>query len=204
MSKLEQPAVRWAIASLFLGAELLLFVVVPDPGDGSRYEITFADQAVMLVGSLVLFAIIPSMLKDFAAKDRPFAYAADQVETTQQRRAAFVAGVVDRAAELIHMDRAVPVASWLAAGVLVLLAGGTVTTSVSGLSVRLLCATVVYFLLTAFVAPPVRGYLHRKRRVTLSRSVVVTGLIVGILVNEAALAPTEVSAAIVAGLSVSV
>ena len=145
------------------------------------------------------------MVRDFATKDRPFAYAADQVETAQQRRAAFVAGVVDRAAELIHIDRAAPVASWLAAGVLVLLAGGTVTNSVSGPSVRLLCATMVYFLLAAFVAPPVRGYLHWKRRVTLSRSVVVTVLIVGILVNEAALAPpTEAAAAIVAGSCVRV
>jgi hypothetical protein len=199
VSKLEQPAVRWAIASLFLGAELLLFVVVPDPGDGSRYEITFATQAVMMVASLVLFALIPSILKDIAAKDRPLADAADQVEATQQRRAAFVAGVVNRAATVIRIDTTAPIISWLAAGFLFLLAGGTITDSVAGLPARLLCATTVYLLLAAFAVPPVRGYLHRRLRVTFPRAVVVIVLVVGVLLNEAVVAPpTEAQAAVVA------
>jgi hypothetical protein len=205
VSKLERPAVRWAIAFLFLVVELLLFVVIPEPGNEGRYQITPASQAVMIAVSLVLFAIIPSILKDLAVKDRPYVSAADQVEVTQQRRAAFIAGAVDRGAELIRIDTTATVASWIAAGFLLLLAGGTVTASVSGLPIRLICATTAYLLLAAFAAPPVRGYLSRKLRVAFPRSVVVTVLVVGVLLNEVALAPpTEAPAAVVTGLCLPV
>jgi hypothetical protein len=82
MGKLERSIVRWAIASLFFAVELLFLVVIPDPGESSRYEIPPFNQAIMTVVLLVLFAIVPSILKEFASKDRPLAYAADQVETT--------------------------------------------------------------------------------------------------------------------------
>jgi hypothetical protein len=205
VGKLERPVVRWAIASLFLVVEVLLLVVIPDPGESSRYEITPLNQAIMMVILLVLFAIIPSILKDFASKDRPLAHAADQVEATQQRRAQFVAGAVDRGAKLIRIETAGPVASWIAAGLLLLLAGGTVTESVSGMPVRLICATTAYLLLAAFATPPVRGYFTRKLRVTVPRPVVVIILIGGVLLNEAALAPpTATPATVLLGLCLPV
>ena len=167
MGKLERPIVRWAIASLFLAVELLLLVVIPDPGESSRYEITPFNQAIMTVVLLVLSAIIPSILKEFASKDRPLASAADQVETTQQRRAHSVAGAVDKGAKVIRIETIGPVTSWIAAGLLVFLAGETVTESVSGMPVRVICATTVYLLLAAFGTPPVRGSFTRKLRVTV-------------------------------------
>ena len=189
MGKLERPIVRWAIASLFFAVELLFLVIIPDPGESSRYEITPANQAIMTVVLLVLSAIIPSILKEFASKDRPLASAADQVETTQQRRAHSVAGAVDKGAKMIQIETIGPVTSWIAAGLLVFLAGETVTESVSEMPVRVICATTVYLLLAAFATPPVRGSFTRKLRVTVPRPVVVIILIGGVLLNEAALAP---------------
>ena len=200
MGKLERPIVRWAIASLFLAVELLLLVVIPDPGESSRYEITRFNQAIMTVVLLVLSAIIPSILKEFASKDRPLASAADQVETTQQRRAHSVAGAVDKGAKMIQIETIGPVTSWIAAGLLVFLAGETVTESVSEMPVRVVCATTVYLLLAAFATPPVRGSFTRKLRVTVPRPVVVIILIGGVLLNEAALAPAPAPAAVLLGL----
>jgi hypothetical protein len=71
VSKLKRPAVRWAIAFLFLVVELLLFVVLPEPGNEGRYEITPTSQAVLIALSLVMFAIIPSILKEYAETDIP-------------------------------------------------------------------------------------------------------------------------------------
>ena len=185
MGKLERPVVRWAIASLFLAVELLLFVVIPDPGDGDRYVITPATQAMWTILSLVLFVVLLSTLKDFASKDRPLAYAAKQVETTQQRRATYI----HKTAQLIRIETTGPLASWFAAGFLILLAVGVATESVSGQPVRLICTTSIYALLAAFAAPPVRGYFTRKLRVTIPRPIVVIILVVGVFLNQAAVAP---------------
>jgi hypothetical protein len=205
MGKLERPIVRWAIASLFFAVELLFLVVIPDPGESSRYEITPANQAIMTVVLLMLSAIIPSILKEFASKDRPLVSAADQVETTQQRRAHSVAGAVDKGAKMIRIETIGPVTSWIAAGLLVFLAGETVTESVSGIPVRVICATTAYLLLAAFATPPVRGYFTRKLRVTVPRPVVVITLIGGVLLNEAALAPpTATPATVLLGLCLPV
>ena len=152
----------------------------------------------MTVVLLMLSAIVPSILKQFASKDRPLASAADQVETTQQRRAHSVAGAVDKGAKVIRIETIGPVTSWIAAGLLVFLAGETVTESVSGMPVRVICATTVYLLLAAFGTPPVRGSFTRKLRVTVPRPVVVIILIGGGLLNEAALAPAP--AAVLLGL----
>ena len=188
MGKLERPAVRWAIAFLFLSVELLLFVVIPDPGDGSRYNITRANQLVMVIMSLILFAIIPSILKSLSQEDKPLEYAANQVESTQRRRAAFVTGIIDTTAPLI---------SWLAVGFLAILAGGTVTESVSRMPVRIIVSTVVYLLLAAFAAPPVRSYLQQKSGLTFPRSIVVGGLIAGVLITEEVVTPPVEEPAII-------
>ena len=114
MGKLEQPIVRWTIACLFLAVELLWFVVIPDPGEGdlgSRYVITPANQAMWTVLSFVLFFVLLSALKDFGERDRSLAYAAEQVETTQQRWAHFVAGAVDKGAKMIRIETTGPLAS---------------------------------------------------------------------------------------------
>jgi hypothetical protein len=192
VGKLEQPIVRWTIACLFLAVELLWFVVIPDPGEGdlgSRYVITPADQVMWTVLSFVLFFVLLSALKDFGERDRPLAYATEQVETTQQRRAHFVAGAVDKGAKMIRIETTGPLASWFAAGFLILLAIWVATQSVSGQPVRLICTTSIYVLLAAFAAPPVRGYFTRKLRVTIPRSIVVIILIVGTFLNQAAVAP---------------
>ena len=81
MGKLEQPIVRWTIACVFLAVELLLFVVIPDPGEGGRYVVTPATQAMWTVLSFVLFFVLLSTLKDFGERDRPLAYAAEQIDT---------------------------------------------------------------------------------------------------------------------------
>ena len=188
MGKLERPIVRWAIASLFFAVELLFFIVIPDPGEGdlcSRYEITRFNQAIMTVVLLVLFFVVLSALKDFAERDRSLASAAEQVETTQQRRARYI----HETARLIRIETTGPLASWFAAGFLILLAVGVATESVSGQPVRLICTTSIYVLLAAFAAPPVRGYFTRKLRVTIPRSIVVIILIVGTFLNQAAVAP---------------
>jgi hypothetical protein len=188
MGKLERPIVRWAIASLFFAVELLFFIVIPDPGEGdlcSRYEITRFNQAIMTVVLLVLFFVVLSALKDFAERDRSLASAAEQVETTQQRRARYI----HETARLIRIETTGPLASWFAAGFLILLAIGVATETVSGQPVRLICTTSIYLLLAAFAAPPVRGYFTRKLRVTIPRSIVVIILIVGTFLNQAAVAP---------------
>ena len=188
MGKLEQPIVRWTIACLFLAVELLLFVVIPDPGGGdlgSRYVITPATQVTWTVLSLVLFFVLLSALKDFGERDRPLAYAAEQVETTQQRRAT----CIHKTARLIRIETTGPLALWFAAGFLLLLAVGVATESVSGQPVRLICTTIIYALLAAFAAPPVRGYFIRKLRVTIPRPIVVIILVVGAILNQAAVAP---------------
>ena len=188
MGKLNQPIVRWTIACLFLVVELLLFVVIPDPGQGdlgSRYMITPATQAMWTVLSFILFFVLLSALKDFGERDRPLAYAAEQVETTQQRRARYI----HKIAQLVRIETTGPLASWFAAGFLILLAVGVATESVSGQPVRLICTTSIYALLAAFAAPPVRGYFTRKLRVTISRPIVVIILVVGAILNQAAVAP---------------
>jgi len=189
MRTLESPAVRWTVAFLFLGVELLLFVVVLDPGDGSHYSITRADQLVMVIVSLFLFATIPSTLKSLSEEDEPFEYAADQVESTQRQRAAFVTNIVDKLARTIRIETTAPLVSWIAAGFLAILAGGTVTESVSGSPLQLILSTVVYLLLAAFAAPPVRRYLQQNFGVQFSRSIVIGILTAGVLITETILAP---------------
>jgi len=185
VGKLERPAVRWVIACLFLAVELLLFVVIPDPGEGGRYVVTPATQAMWTVLSFVLFFVLLSALKDFGERDRPLAYAAEQVETTQQRRAMYI----HKIAQLVRIETTGPLASWFAASFLILLAVGVATESVSGQPVRLICTTSIYALLAAFAAPPVRGYFTRKLRVTIPRPIVVIILVVGAILNQAAVAP---------------
>jgi hypothetical protein len=188
VGKLEQPIVRWTIACSFLAVELLLFVVIPDPGEGdlgSRYVVTPATQAMWTVLSLVLFFVLLSALKDLGERDRPLAYAAEQIETTQQRRATYI----HKTARLIRIETTGPLASWFAAGFLLLLAVGVATESVSGQPVRLICTTSIYALLAAFAAPPARGYFTRKLRVTIPRPIVVIILVVGVFLNQAAVAP---------------
>ncbi len=189
MRTLESPAVRWTVAFLFLGVELLLFVVILDPGDGSQYNITRADQLVMVIVSLFLFATIPSTLKSLSEEDNPFEYAADQVESTQRQRAAFVTNTVDKLARTIRIETTAPLISWIATGFLALLAGGTVTESVSGPPLRLILSTVVYLLLAAFAAPPVRRYLQQNFGVQFSRSIVIGILTAGVLIVETLIAP---------------
>lgn len=189
MRTLESPAVRWTVAFLFLGVELLLFVVILDPGDGSQYNITRADQLVMVIVSLFLFATIPSTLKSLSEEDNPFEHAADQVESTQRQRAAFVTNTVDKLARTIRIETTAPLISWIAAGFLALLAGGTVTESVSGSPLRLILSTVVYLLLAAFAAPPVRRYLQQNFGVQFSRSIVIGILTAGVLIIETLIAP---------------
>lgn len=189
MRTLESPAVRWTVAFLFFGVELLLFVVVLDPGDGSHYSITRADQLVMVIVSLFLFATIPSTLKSLSEEDEPFEYAADQVESTQRQRAAFVTNIVDKLARTIRIETTAPLVSWIAAGFLAILAGGTVTESVSGSPLQLILSTVVYLLLAAFAAPPVRRYLQQNFGVQFSRSIVIGILTAGVLITETILAP---------------
>ncbi len=185
MGKLEQPIVRWTIACVFLAVELLLFVVIPDPGDGGRYVVTPATQAMWTILSFILFFVLLSTLKDFGERDRPLAHAAEQVETTQQRRARYIR----KTARLIRIETTGPLVSWFAAGFLILLAVGVATESVSGQPVRLICTTIIYVLLAAFAAPPVRGYFTRKLRVTIPRPIVVIILVVGTILNQAAVAP---------------
>jgi len=185
VGKLEQPIVRWTIACVFLAVELLLFVVIPDPGEGGRYVVTPATQAMWTILSFILFFVLLSTLKDFGERDRPLAHAAEQVETTQQRRARYI----HKIAQLVRIETTGPLASWFAAGFLILLAVGVATESVSGQPVRLICTTSIYALLAAFAAPPVRGYFTRKLRVTIPRPIVVIILVVGAILNQAAVAP---------------
>jgi len=152
----------------------------------------------MVIISLTFFATIPSTLKSLSREDEPFEYAADEVESTQRQRAAFVTSIIDTLARIIRIETTAPLVSWIAAGFLAILAGGTVTESVSGSPRQLILSTVVYFLLAAFAAPPVRRYLQQKSGVQFSRSIIVGILTAGVFINEAVLAPpTEEPAMII-------
>lgn len=187
MGRLGRPAVRWAIAFLFLGVELLLFVVVAD--------LLWIEQLLLIVATVFLFAIIPSILKTFSEQGSA------PIKSVQRQRAARVAGVVDRVAVLLRIDAIAPIISWIAAAFLVVLAGETITDSVSGLPGRTISSTAIYLLLAVFAAPPVRGRLQEKLRLEFPRSVVVIVLIAGVIANEEILAPpVENPAAVVAFL----
>jgi len=175
MSTLENSSVRWAIAFVFLGVELLLFVVVAD--------LFWVDRLIAVVVSMVLFATIPATLK--AVSETGTA----PVESTQQRRTALVAGAVGRVAAVMRIDRIAPLVSWIGAVFLVVLAGGTMTEHLSGTSIRTVASASVYLLLAAFATPPVRSRLQERLRVTFSRPVVVVVLTAGVLVNEEVVAP---------------
>jgi len=175
MRVLESPFIRWAIALIFLGVEMLLFVHIAD--------LFWVDQLVVVIMTVFLFAIIPSILKTISEKGTT------PVESTQRQRAAWVASVVDRVAAVLRFDKAAPVISWIAAVFLVILAAGTVTERVSGMPLRMVFSMSVYLLLAAFVAPPVRSYLQEELQVSFSRPTVVLILIIGVLLNEEMLAP---------------
>jgi hypothetical protein len=180
---LENPAVRWAIAFIFLGVELLVFVVVAD--------LLWVEQLLMIIATVFLFAIIPSILKTLSEQGSA------PVESTQRQRAAWTASAVDKVAAVMRVDKTAPVISWIAAAFLAILAGETVTDSVSGLPVRMISSTAVYLLLAACAAPPVRSHLQKKLQLGFSRSVVVIVLSTGVVVNEAMLAPPVESSAVV-------
>lgn len=175
MSKLEIPSIRWAIAFIFLAVEMLLFIYIAD--------LFWVDQLVAIIISIFLFGMIPLILKAFSEKG------ISPVESTQRRRAAWVAGVVDKVAAVLRFDKTTPVISWTAAAFLVILAGGTVTESVSGMPVRMVFSTSIYLLLAAFAAPPVRSYLQGALQLRFSRLTVVLLLVIGVLLNEEMVAP---------------
>lgn len=181
MDRLEHPSIRWGIAFVFLGVELLLFVVAAD--------LPLADQIVAVGISIILFILLPSILKDVSEKG------AAPVESTQQRRASWVAGAVDRAAVAFRLGTIAPVVSWLTAAFLVAVAGGTATEDTYDIGLRMISATGIYLALAAFAAPPVRRYLQGKLPVALSRPVVVAVLAIGVLVNEEIVAPSVASSA---------
>jgi hypothetical protein len=145
--------------------------------------------------TVFLFAIIPSILKTFSEQGSA------PIESVQRQRAARVAGVVDRVAVLLRIDAIAPIISWIAAAFLVVLAGETITDSVSGLPIRTISSTAIYLSLAVFAAPPVRGHLQEKLQLEFPRSVVVIVLIAGVIANEEILAPpVENPAAVVAFL----
>lgn len=183
MRMLESPSVRWAIAFLFLAVELLLFVVIAD--------LFWVDELVIIIATLFLFAILPSILESFAEKGKA------PVESTQRQRAAWVGSVVGTIAAKIRLNKTGPAISWIASAFLVILAGGTITESVSGASIRMLFSTSVYLLLAAFAAPPVRIYLQEKLQVGFPRLVVVTILATGVVVNEEVFAPSVEQPAVI-------
>lgn len=104
MSRLERPAVRWAIALAFLGVKLLLLIAVA--------ELFWVAQLVLVLATVVLSAVLPSILREFSAKGTA------PIESTQRRRAAWVRGVVDTAAAVVRIDRVAPIVSWIAPAVL--------------------------------------------------------------------------------------
>jgi hypothetical protein len=186
MRLLESPSVRWAIAFLFIAVELLLFVVLAD--------LFWVDQLVIIIVTLFLFAILPSILEAFAEKGTA------PIESTQRQRAAWVGSVVDTIAAKIRLNKTGPIVSWTASAFLVVLAGGTITESVPGAPIRMMFSTSVYLLLAAYAAPPVRSYLEQKLRVGFSRLVVVTILATGVVVNEEVFAPSVEQPAVVVAL----
>lgn len=187
MGKLESPAVRWAVAFIFLGVELLLFVAVAD--------LALAQQVVIVIMSIFLFAIIPSILKEFSEKGT------SPIESTQQRRAALAASVVDKIAEILRIDKTAPFISWIAAVFLIMVAIGTITDSVSALRIRGIVSAAVYLLLATFAAPPVRHHLREEYQLGFSRWVIVITLITGVMLNEEIVAPPEETPAVIlAGL----
>lgn len=183
MSRLESPSIRWTIAFLFLGVELLLFIVIAD--------LHWVNQIVTIIATIFLFAIIPSILEAFSEKGTT------PVETTQRQRAAWVAGLVDKVAAIVRIDKVGPIISWIAAAFLVILAGGTVTESVSGMKISMIFSMIIYLLLAAFAAPPVRSAIQEKLQTAFSRPVVVIILTAGVFVNEAILAPPVENTAVI-------
>lgn len=87
------------------------------------------------------------------------------------------------------LDTVATVASWAGVVLMLLLAVGTVTESVSGMPVRMAVATLVYLCLAAFAAPPVRRYLDTEYDVAFGRGTVVVILLGVGLANEAVIAP---------------
>jgi hypothetical protein len=183
MDWLESPSIRWAIAFLFLAVELLLFIGIAD--------LFWVDQLVVLVTTVFLFALLPSILQSVSETGTA------PIESTQQQRAAFVAGVVDTVAATLRLDRIAPVISWIAAAFLVILAGGTLRAR-PGMSIRVVFSASIYVLLAAFAAPSVRRYLQEELQLDFSWLVVVTILVTGVLVNEAVFTPPVEQPAVIA------
>ncbi|MFC7058862.1 hypothetical protein [Halovenus salina] len=61
MDRLEHPSIRWGIAFVFLGVELLSFLAA---------DLPLVDQIVAVGISVILFILLPSILKDVSEKGR--------------------------------------------------------------------------------------------------------------------------------------